>query len=745
MAKRRNRPVQSFARSSVIISLVIAALSNFALYQQALFNGGLPQFDAPILLAGILSLALGLVFCFHYIRLKEKPAVWPLLLIWLIPLTVVLSSFGAVSRHGAFMAILIHVVYALLFTFGYVVIRSEQYRRYAVLVVHLSGYAVVLFGLVNWFGLKLYKDAVNMFSGEYRLMSVFQYANTYGAFLIALTLSSLFIVTYARSRVLRFVSAAMLPLLLISLILTLSRGAWLAFPVLFVFFLLFLRPSRQVLYMLYTLAAGIPALAVFSPVNRLGIGQQEAFAFGRFALGVGLLIAASAATAILGHLISRYVEPRLDKWARLDAKRTHSMWLPLGSIAIVAGLGTLLFKTSLVAWLPDNIEQRVSSINFAQHSVLERFSFYADALRISRDYPVFGAGGGAWNVLYEQYQSYPYQSSQVHSFFLQHLVETGWTGLLVLVVIFAWILIQYMIRSLRSGLDESSFLFFILVVSLLVHSLIDFNFSYVVIGAIVYFSLGLLAQDLPRWSLSHEQTVTRAYSVVLPLLLLFVLFVSIRTYDGHLAYNKTNQLIAGGQPSAHELLAAANRAVQQSKQFAHLQNYFSIEQLLYNQFNDPAYLSGMSQAVELMEKYEPERRDTFFSRYVLYLLEGKTDEAVRHLISGTEKYPWDLPIYTEAFYRLYEMGSQDQPSYWDEVLALFAKMENKMAQIAKLPPYQVQTKPFEITKEIAGIVGKIQCLKQEYASAYDTIVRYLDPQPPFGKNDTGAIKQFFNL
>ena len=744
MAKQRIKPAQT-SQNLMVFTLLVAALFNFALYQQALFNGEYPDFDGPILLTGILTLALGFVFCFHYIRLREKPAVWPLLLFWLIPLTVVLSSFGAVSRHGAYMAILIHVIYALLFTFGYVVIRSEQNRRYAFLVLLLSGYAAVLFGFVNWFGLKLYKDAVNMFSGEYRLMSVFQYANTYGAFLIALTLSSLFIVTYAWSRVLRFVSAAMLPLLLISLILTLSRGAWLAFPVLFVFFLLFLRPSRQVLYMLYTLAAGISALAVFSPVSRLGIGQQETFAFGRFALGVGLLIAASAASAILGHLISRFVEPGLDPWSRWDAKRRHSMWLPLGSVAVVTGLGVLLLKTSLIAWLPDNIEQRVASINFAQHSVLERFSFYADALRISRDYPVFGAGGGAWGALYDQYQSYPYGSSQVHNFILQHLVEYGWTGLLALIAILALVLTGYVIHQLRRGMDESSFVFFIFAVSLLAHSLIDFNMSYVTIGAVVYFSLGVLAQHLPGWKFRREQKAANMYAFALPVLLVPVLFSSIQAYDGYLSYRKVVELLDGPQPKANELLKTANQAMLRGKHHVYIRLYFQIQQQLYAQTQDPAYLSGSREAVELMEKYEPRRLDTFVSRYKLFMTEGKTDEAVRQLVRGTKQYPWELVIYTEAFRQLFSMGSLEQPSYWDEALDLFQDMEAKMARIRSLPPHQVQTKPFEITKEIAAIISKIQYQKQDYASAYQTVVRYLEPQPGFGPDDLESLKRFLEL
>jgi O-antigen ligase len=729
----------------MVITLLIAALFNYGLYNQALFNGGLPNFDGPILLMIILTLILGLAFSVQFIRLKEKPAIWPLLLIALVPLSVIASSIGAVSGHGAYMSILIHVVYALLFVFGYVFVRSEKCRHYAALVLLLSGFGVVLLGFVNWFGLNIYKDAVNMFSGEYRLMSVFQYANTYGAFLIALFLASLFMVTYSGSRMLRFISAAMLPLILISLILTLSRGAWLAFPAAFVLILLFLRPSRQILNLLYAAAAGIPALAVFSLVNRLGIEQQTSFSIGRFLLGLALLLIASAFSAVIGHLISRYVEPKLERWASWDAKRASSLWFPLGTVAAIFLLGPLFLKTSLIALLPDNIEQRVSSINFAQHSVLERFSFYSDALKISRDYPVFGAGGGAWNVLYDQYQSYPYLSTQVHSFILQYLVEFGWFGLLIVLAVFALILIGYAIRLFRRGMDETSFIFFIFAVSLLVHSLIDFDMSYVVVGAIIFFSLGVLVQQLPDWQWKRENTLAKIYACTLPVLILPALFFSIQAFNGYLSYEKTVKLLEGSRPQASQLLDTSGEAMQKGKNIVYYQLHFQILQQLYAQTGDPAYLSESRQTVEHMQKNEPRHRETWGSLYALYLSEGNHEEAIRHLLQGAEQYPWDLSIYSEAFHQLYAFGSADQPAYWNDALLLFDNMKSKMAQIGKLPPYQVQTKPFEITKEIASIVACIQYAQQKTGDAYQTITQYINPDPGFESQDSESMRAFLGL
>ncbi|MFD1904284.1 O-antigen ligase family protein [Paenibacillus rhizoplanae] len=87
------------------------------------------------------------------------------------------------------------------------------------------------------------------------------------------------------------------------------------------------------------------------------------------------------------------------------------------SVAGVAAIAFLFIGTSARNVLPANIGTRLENINFRQHSVLERFTFYKDAMKVVKDYPVLGTGGGGWASLYEHYQNNPYLSRQVHNFF----------------------------------------------------------------------------------------------------------------------------------------------------------------------------------------------------------------------------------------------------------------------------------------------------------------------------------------
>lgn len=98
----------------------------------------------------------------------------------------------------------------------------------------------------------------------------------------------------------------------------------------------------------------------------------------------------------LSWVIQRFVAPwlyaKLENWS--SRKRT-GLWIPLGSVALVAIVAFLLIGTSAKSILPDNMETRLENINFQQHSVLERITFYKDAVKVVKDYPILGAGGGA--------------------------------------------------------------------------------------------------------------------------------------------------------------------------------------------------------------------------------------------------------------------------------------------------------------------------------------------------------------
>lgn len=141
----------------------------------------------------------------------------------------------------------------------------------------------------------------------------------------------------------------------------------------------------------------------------------------------------------------------------------------------------------------DKVLNRFQNI-LLQNSLVSRAIFYKDGLEIYKDRWLLGGGGGAWNYLYRQYQSYNYSSSQAHNFPLQLGIETGILGLLILISLtieLTYTYIKYYKKEKRQ-IDKERIInnsevrltnsilsatIITIVAALLMHSIIDFDFS----------------------------------------------------------------------------------------------------------------------------------------------------------------------------------------------------------------------------------------------------------------------------
>lgn len=138
----------------------------------------------------------------------------------------------------------------------------------------------------------------------------------------------------------------------------------------------------------------------------------------------------------------------------------------------------------------DNLIPKISNIRYDQTGLI-RLIFYADGFRIFKNRWLIGGGGGAWEYLYRQYQSYNYTSSLPHNYLLQLGIETGIIGIIVLLLLLVSIFYIFSackkkIRVSNGDYQDETFLLnhnFILTVvitpisTLFIHSLIDFDFS----------------------------------------------------------------------------------------------------------------------------------------------------------------------------------------------------------------------------------------------------------------------------
>ncbi|WP_138496194.1 O-antigen ligase family protein [Paenibacillus pinistramenti] len=753
----RNKETLSSTAWVLIIGLI--AFLTWAPFQAGLFNGLVLSFDKPILwavLIGCILMLIGVAAFFKSFKLEDQRSSLAVLVL-LLPLTYILSLISAASVYLAVNNVLIQCLYAFLFILSLYLLQNKRANRIMETALIAIAYIIVMFGLLNWLGqIKFTSALVGWFSntvvnGRYtqavwidsngpRLASIFQYPNTYAAFLMAFFFVALFGITRSKKGYIQAIHAFMLVPMAISVLLTLSRGGLVFLPVVFVILLLFLKPAKQLLWIIYSLIAGAATMLIAKPVTDLGQDFYNGVNKVQPSRGWFYVLGASLAVTLLIWLLQRFAAPKLENGLQGWAKRkTASLWLPIVSVVGVAVIAVLLIGTSARNILPGNIGERLETINFQQHSVLERLTFYKDAVKVVKDYPVVGAGGGAWASLYQEYQNNPYTSRQAHSFFMQYLVEVGLLGFVVFMAFIIYIFYKY-IRGFMAGDEEhrnSYFVYFILVLSILLHSAMDFNISYVFIGMLVFVGLGGMAAAMHNKPLGRLQVkpevIRPIYSVALGVVSLVLVFITIRYISA--ADNVTEgQALMKTSQNYQEIKAPLAKAMDLRADLPDAVLYTaSLDQAVFKQTSQQEFYDESYVLLTKALKKEPYNQDLLNQLMAGYQLNNQADEAYKVLADNAYKFAWDINWYEKLIAQSFELGYQalgqgetdKEKSYFNTGIEAYQHVVKGVAHLATLPSEQLQGRPFSITATIALNAGKMQLLSGKAADAAATLKQSL--------------------
>lgn len=723
-------------------------------FQVGLFNGQMLDYEMPLYVSALLCSLLLLVcigLCYKKFKLDEQQDLLSAAAI-LLPITYALSLFVAVSHYMAMNMLFIQSTYAAVFIISLYLLKQKQLNLVMQNAVLALAYLIVGFGLLNWLGgWKLAGRLVGWFSvavesGKYtsavmtdsnglRLTSVFQYANTYAAFLMAFLFVTLFALVRSRKGYGTLLHGFMLLPFIVSLLLTLSRGGLVLLPVVFILLLLFMKPAQQILWIIQLAIAGIASLIVINPITSLGTELNAVFTTSALLKGWIYLLGASAVVAVLSWVVQRYVAPWLQKkLANSDSHRGTGLWIPLGSVFLVGGAAFLLLGTPARNILPANIEIRLENINFKQHSVLERFTFYKDALKVVKDYPILGAGGGGWASLYQQYQNNPYSSQQVHNFFLQYLIEVGILGFIVFMGFIFFIFYKYIRGYLRRDKDDFSngFFYLIITLSILVHSLLDFNMSYAFMGSMVFLGLAGMAavMDSKPLRLKWNIPVLRiGYFAVLVSGTLTLLFLSVSYIGSSKAAYKGKNLINVSQ-SYEEIKAPLVKTLKNRPSHPETIIYLSsLDQHVYRISKDTQYLDESYSLLTRALEDEPYNKGLFTQLVSYYDLKDQNHQAIQVYLDNINKFVWDIEWYDELIRRSTAIGDKArtqkdaarEQKFFETGLETYDKVLAGAEYLKNLPPEQLQGRPFSVTPTIALNTGKIQLLSGETEAAETTL------------------------
>ncbi len=378
--------------------------------------------------------------------------------------------------------------------------------------------------------------------------------------------------------------------------------------------------------------------------------------------------------------------------------------------------------------LPHGVYTRIQAIGAGERSVDARLDFYGDALKIIRDYPVLGSGGGGWNALYQGYQERDYYTTEVHSHYLQVWVETGTPGFLAFLGL--WISVAFaffrnMLREKAPSWRRSCWLaVFFPLLALGLHSVIDFNFS---LGAVSIFLFALLgaARSLEEgesygafpWRRLRELQLsvpggrwTLCLAGALIALLLFSYTYSM--WSGYRAGARASQMAE--QNRVQEAVPLFREALRRdSNRPSHYLNLASIYEQAASQEEDRETAGSLRrEALELTRRaYQLAPYDTRHNlEYGSMLLRhGQVDEGLSYIERVLELHPYRQESYrqvADAHLSAAERYLQDEEEeeareHLQRVLELEAEMERTL----------------EDTRPLNFDLGKAAYLLEDYSAA----------------------------
>jgi O-antigen ligase/tetratricopeptide (TPR) repeat protein len=725
-------------------------------YHSALFNGLSIDFEGAIyesMLYTFVVLGIAAFFLFFNWKIDNMQAILSIFVL-LLPTMYWFSSFQAVATHSAKFVTMIYFLYAAFFIFGLYWAHTTISRKVLEWVLVLSGYMIVVFGLLNLFGQVYYTDALWFTSGSYRLTSVFQYSNTYAGFLSAFLLVGLYYVTHAKRTFEICIHALMLVPIFISIMLTLSRGALVFFPLLIILVLLFLQTSRQLLYLINLIIVTILSFIILTKLSTITaqialivqpqnkqdppspISLWNSLSIDSWLLLIGASVVATALVLLLQKRAAAWIEKKMERFS-------NGKYAAIGLPILLVGIGIvlislLLSSRSIVGLLPSNISDRLENINFNQHSVLERKTFYVDAMKVVKDYPLLGAGGGGWTSLYEEYQNNPYISRQAHSYLVQTLVEVGWIGFLLTAGFLAFCFYLY-IRLYRKYPEKRGdhFVFFILSAAILTHSLIDFDMSFVYVGALVFVCLGAMLSSykdvlhLPNLVNFTNKAWRFAYPSLLVVISVLLFGWTYREYAANQNYNRAIIQVLNEHKPLNEVLPVLDSAIRLSPS----QPDYSLRKAdwltqAYQQSGNRSYLTGTTKVLQQIKNYDSYNRELILAQYRNLKDLGEYNNAVASLEEGIHKFQWDINFYEAAIVEHFLAGQRQRESdpagataNWDRALELYKDVIRRGELLKALPAEQSQGRDFSITPFIRQAVGQIYYQLPDF----QTTVSVLEP------------------
>lgn len=555
-----------------------------------------------------ISLILLFLFIILYVRLllyKEIDQIKTVQIVLLLPLCYLLSIFVAESPESSWNMLIRWMTYTSFFLLLYWSTQQMKVKKWMPVIFQLTGIWMALHMLFINKGWLSFSNSVV----AERFAGVFQYPNTFGMIMALFFIFSLAIITDEEmsTKVLVFYSFPLV-IYFVCFLLAYSRGMFLILPFVWFIGLLLFSMKKQVEYAWNTVVTSSFAFIVF----RLSLSKGES-------VNIGLLLLMVIISVLLIIGGKEFLNRKIFNMKKLNMfmdKKTSRFLLPLFvlvmSIALVLDLKNDGF---IYQALPENLQVRVDGISTNSATAQERLIFIEDAFEISKHSPIIGFGGEAWATIYKKYQQTPYISNKIHNGYMEWFVDNGWLGMIVIISVFSFLFYKLYHSSPNNRHNSIHTSVVVSLLTVFIHSFIDFNFSYGTIWFIVFWLIvmGTYSSETKKLNNKKQNIEKRFLKLITVTLSLFTIVLcisfvfSFRFMHAAQDFNKAKQ--TESLTSKKELLEEAVR--KNPYNTTYMKNLSDVYILIYENYNE---IEFKEKAIKLIEKninLEPNNPDVW--------------------------------------------------------------------------------------------------------------------------------------
>ncbi|GGH38896.1 O-antigen ligase family protein [Paenibacillus segetis] len=399
------------------------------------------------------------------------------LLIWIYPFIIaalysVHLVIGPQSFQATTEALLRWTFYGVFGVTLYRVGREKEGRRLLKMGWLAMGTLLVTTALATIYGILplphiiLRTDNDEIAATGARLGGLLQYPNTFGMVMAVcllerlMAIASLSVTDLSRKKLLIASGSTVLTLLIaLCLLLTESRGAYVAAGVGWIAGWFLLRGDKRLIYLIQS---GIVVIAAAFLAWQLTHAKLAPPLFS----GLVSLVVVMAVVLMLSRMSTQVLNLRRRTYRYIMAYFCGGFSLLIAFVLLACG-GLLLRL-------------------FRLGTLSARTVMYSDAWKLFKNAPWIGDGGDAWRKLFHSIQSKPYVGTEVHSGFLDILLDLGILGFLILMLgLFA----------IFTGLIKSRSILLPSCIVLVLHSAFDFDMSYGLVWMLLAWMVGLSFEE----------------------------------------------------------------------------------------------------------------------------------------------------------------------------------------------------------------------------------------------------------